>query len=172
MTNDKDKSPMDRLLDAYSVMLERANETIDTAEQQARPAIEKAIDEAQKTAHELGELTREEAHKVAQYLKRDLNDAGQYLADTQQEIAEWFRFDVRQIESRLWDAFAQAADKTSLELMKFSDAARRKVSYRTGEISGPGSLMCDACGETQHFDKPTQIPRCPKCGGEVFHRPQ
>jgi uncharacterized protein YicC (UPF0701 family) len=171
MKPDEKPSAIDRLLDAYSVMLERANETIDEAEKQAVPAFENAVEKAQEMAHELGELTREEAKKVGEYLKRDMHDAGRHMAESRKELAEWFRFDVQQVESRLWDAFSQAADKTSLELMKLASFGRRNVTYRSGEIAGLGTLLCDACGAEIHFEKPAEIPKCPKCGGELFHRP-
>ena len=118
-----------------------------------------------------GELTKDEARKVGEYLKRDMHDVSQQMADSRKEFADWFRFDIQQIESRLWDAFSQAADKTSLELMKFAGYARDRVSYKTGEIVGLGTLACDSCGEEQNFDKPGEIPKCPKCGGDSFHRP-
>lgn len=164
-------NPLDRLLDAYSVMLERANEFIDRAEEQAKPAFDNAVERAQQTAHELGELSREEARLVADYVKRDMRDVGQHLAESRQELREWFRFDVEQIEARLWEAFAAAADKTSLELLRLAGMARKHVTYRAGEITGPGTLVCDACGEQVHFDRPSEIPPCPRCHADIYHRP-
>lgn len=164
-------NPLDRLLEGYSVMLERANELIENAEEQARPAFENAVERAQQTAQELGELTREEARLVADYVKRDIRDVGQHLAESRQELRDWFRFDVEQIEARLWEAFAAAADRTSLELLRLAGMARKHVSYRAGEITGPGTLICDACGDRVDFDRPSEIPACPRCHGEIYHRP-
>ena len=167
--------PLERLAEAYSVMLERANEFIDRAEEQAKPAFENAVERAQETAHELGELTREEARLVADYLKRDMHDAAQHLAESRKELRDWFRFDVEQMETRMWEMFATAADRTSLELMRIAETAKGKVvhrAYRSEEVTGPGTLMCDACGEQVHFERPGVIPRCPRCQGRVFHRPE
>jgi hypothetical protein len=172
MTREQKPSPVDRLLEAYSVMLERANELIDKAGEQARPAFENAVERAQETAHELGELTREEARLVADYLKRDVNDVGHFLAESRKEMRDWLRFDVEQVESRLWEAFSSAADKTSLELLRLAGMARRKVTYRAGEITGPGTLQCDACGDEVKFDRPGEIPPCPRCHGDLYHRPE
>ena len=44
------------------------------------------------------------------------------------------------------------------------------AGYHTGEITGPGTLVCDNCGEELHFHKPSRIPPCPKCKGTSFHR--
>jgi len=172
MTEPEQQGPLDRLLDAYSVMLERTNELVEKAEEQAKPAFESAVERAQETAHELGELSREEARLVADYLKRDLRDIGQQMADSRAELKDWLRFDVQQIESRLWETFASIADRTSLELMRYAGQARKRVEYRAGEITGPGTLMCDACGAETHYDRPSEIRPCERCHGEVFHRPQ
>lgn len=171
MTEPDKQGALDRLLDAYSVMLERANEFIDKAEEQAKPAFERAVEHAQETAHELGELSREEARLVADYLKRDLRDIGEHMAESRSELRSWFRFDVEQIESRIWEALAGIADRTSLELIRFAGAARRQVEYSAGEITGPGTLVCDACGEEIHFDAPAVILPCVRCKGTTFHRP-
>ncbi|MEN8176911.1 MAG: zinc ribbon-containing protein [Pseudomonadota bacterium] len=168
--NQEKPNPVARLTEAYSVMLERANEFIDAAEEQAKPAFEHAVERARETAEELGELSRDEAHRVAEFLKRDVRDAGRHLAESRHELADWFRFDVEQLESRLLDAFARAADRTSLELMELADRARHAQGYHSGEITGPGTLMCNDCGELLHFDKPRAIPSCPKCGGKLFRR--
>jgi len=165
-------NPLDRLTEAYSVMLERANEVIEQAESQARPAFEQAVERAQETARELGELSREEARLVGDYLRRDMRDLGQHMADTGKDLRDWFQFDVQQIERRMWDSLSTVADRTALELMRFSAAAgRRSEQYLSGEITGPGTLVCDACGSVQHFDRPTAIPDCPRCGAGSFHRP-
>lgn len=170
-TNDK-PNPLDRLTEAYSVMLERVNEAIERAENQARPAFEHAIERAQETAQELGELSREEARLVGDYLRRDLHELGEHLSESGKDLSAWFRFDVEQIERRMWENLSTLADRTALELMRFSAATgRRSPTYASGEITGPGSLICDACGEMLDFDRPTPIPRCPRCGGERFHRP-
>ena len=172
MTTNNKMKPLEHLAEAYATMLERTNELIDKAEEQAKPAFEKALAQAQQTAHELGELSRAEARLVGDYLKRDMRDLAQYMEETGEDLRAWFRFDVAQIERRMWEALSSVADKTALEMMRFSAAIRPSDDYRVGEITGPGSLVCDACGEVQHFDHPTPIPACPRCNGELFHRPK
>ena len=167
-----DNKPLERLAEAYSVMLERANEIIEEAEAQARPAFEQAVERAQETARELGELSREEARLVGDYLRRDMRELGQHMAESGKDLRDWFQFDVQQIERRMWERLSAVADRTALELMRFSAAAgRRSEQYRSGEITGPGTLICDACGAVQNFDKPTAIPDCPRCGAGNYHRP-
>ena len=63
----------------------------------------------------------------------------------------------------------QAADQTKVELMKLK-ATAESAEYHTGEITGPGVLMCDKCGENLHFHDAGHIPPCPKCHDTHFHR--
>ncbi|NJN47011.1 MAG: zinc ribbon-containing protein, partial [Candidatus Competibacteraceae bacterium] len=139
-------------------------------EKETLPNLQHSIEKAAAKAVELGELTREEAHVVSAYLKRDLHDAGHYLAETGHDLNTWLRFDLELIEERLLEFFAGAADKTRLELLSFSEAVERASHYSSGEITGPGTLQCDQCGEPLAFHATAVIPNCPHCGATVFSR--
>ena len=171
MTEPAHRDPIDRLVGAYETMLERVGEAMDVAGQKTVPALRHALERARETAVELGELTREEAERVAGYLERDVRDAAHYLADTGEELRTWLRFDLRLLEERLFDLFAQVADHTGLQLRQWAEAAREATLYHSGEVTGHGSLACVACGHELHFSRPGEIPPCPQCGGTQFRRP-
>lgn len=171
MTEPEDRDPLDRLVEAYETMLERVNDGMDVAAQRTVPALRHALERARETAVELGELTREEAERIAGYLERDVHDAAQYMAETGEELRTWLRFDLRLLEERLFDLFAQVADQTGLQLRQWAEAARDASLYRTGEVTGHGSLACASCGHELHFSRPGHIPPCPSCGGTEFRRP-
>jgi hypothetical protein len=171
MTDPEQRDPIDRMVGAYETMLERVNEAMDVAEHKTVPAVRHALERARETAVELGELTREEAERVAGYLERDVTDAARYLADSGEELRSWLRFDLHLLEERLFDLFARAADQTSLQLHRWAEEARRASVYRTGEVTGPGSLKCTGCGREMHFSRPGHIPPCPACHGAEFKRP-
>jgi hypothetical protein len=165
-------SAAEKLITAYNRMMQRVRNTLDQAGDQAVPSLERNIEHAKEKAIELGELTREEAEKIAFYLRRDMQDAGEYLARTGRELGDWLEFDIDLIEDRLLDIFSLVADKTKLELMQFEQELREGPAYHTGEITGPGALMCDACGEIVHFHATGHIPPCPACRETHFHRPR
>ena len=98
--NDR-KTTREQWLDAYDDMMVRVKTAIEEAEEATLPKLQEFIHEARDKAVELGELTRDEAEKVAGYLERDLQDAGKHLAETGQELGDWLRFDMHQIEERL-----------------------------------------------------------------------
>ncbi len=162
--------PVDMVGEAYERMLERAMEDAHKAGEKAGPALHKLIDTARDKAVELEELSREEAERVSAYLKRDLVDAGEFLAETGEELRQWLGFETRLIENHLLGLFMRAADETTVELRQLKETAWQASSYNAGEVTGPGTLVCDACGAKQHFHKARSISPCPDCHARVFHR--
>ncbi len=160
----------DRLVDAYERMLKQTHEAIGEAEKETVPRMRELMNQARDQMVELGELSREEAAKVAGYLERDVRDAATYIADTGESLREWWRFDLKLMEERMLDAFTSVADQTSVQLREWAEQARQAPAYRTGDVTGPGTLVCEACGEGLTFVKAGRIPTCPKCGGTGFKR--
>ena len=170
-----DASGNTKLIRAYRRMMERVKirlEELEQAEKAAFPQLSASIEHAAEKAVELGELTREEARLIGGYLKRDLEDAGQYLTTTGHDLRAWLRFDLELLEDRLLDFFQQGVDQSRLDLLAFeapptgADVER----YRGGEITGPGTLQCEECGERVVFHAPAAIQPCLACGGTVFLR--
>lgn len=161
---------------AYHRMLERVKlrlEALEQAEREALPQLRASIEHAAEKAVELGELTREEARLIGGYLRRDLEDAGQYLTTTGQDLRDWLRFDVELLEDRMLDFFQRGVDQSRLEFLAFEAAeasSAEPVKYRGGEITGPGTLQCEGCGEPMVFHAPAAIAPCPICGGRAFVR--
>ena len=170
MSSEDKRDPIDRMVDAYENMLERVDHLLSKAEQSTIPTLKHAIEHAKEKAVELNELSHEEAEKISIYLERDMKDAAHYLSETGEEFREWFRFDLQLIEKRLLEMFAGVADKTRLELSQLAQQAREASFYHTGEITGPGTLLCVECGHVIHFHKAGPIPSCSECGATRFKR--
>ena len=171
MTDEKKRDPIDRMTDAYEQMLERVDGFLELAEKSTLPTLRRALDQAREKAVELNELTREEAEKLTGYVERDMKDAAHFLVETGAEFRQWWQFDVKMIEQRMMEMFANVADKTRLELEKFADQAREASMYHTGEVAGPGTLVCNSCGKELHFHKAGRIPPCSGCHGTGYRRP-
>ncbi len=159
--------PIEGLGEAYELMLERAMADFQKAEHKSREALHRFIDRAREKAVELEELTEEDAGRVADSLKRDLDHQARYLAETGKDLGDWLGFDVEMLEERTREALLSVADPTVLELLALK---ARAATYRTGEIAGPGTLVCAQCGERLHLHRAGRIPPCPRCHGTVFHR--
>ncbi|MEW5755584.1 MAG: zinc ribbon-containing protein [Pseudomonadota bacterium] len=154
---------------AYDRMLERAKSVAPVTESEKRPYLLRAIDYAREKAVELGELTREEAEDIADYLRRDIHDAATYLGEHGNELRDWLQLDLILIEDRLLDLFSQVVDKTRLELDLLAMNAET-ADWKTGEVTGIGTLECVECGELLHFHKTGHIPPCPRCNATTFRR--
>lgn len=167
-SNNDDKQ--EKFTQAYERMLERSKAFLTDASHAVVPGLQKAMQAAKETAAEVGELTREEAERIGTYLKRDIDDAAEYLAEHGGELKDWLRFDVEQVESRVVDALSLLVDQTKVELTDLAQRAEHLGEWHTGEITGPGTLECDNCGEELHFKQAGHIPPCPKCRATVYRR--
>lgn len=169
MQNNDERDSIDRMVDAYEQMLEFVYKGVGRIGDEAMPALRERLLEAQLKMSELGELTSEEIDRLSIYLERDLESAGRYLFETGEEFKTWLRFDVELIENRLLEMLSSVADQTSVQLARLAEQARHP-SYHTGEITGPGSLICESCGQLMAFHKAGRIPPCPHCHGTSFQR--
>ena len=170
MTQPSHNDPIDTLGAAYEKMYERAAENLHHAKEKTAPLLHKLIDEAKDKAVELEDLSEQDAVKLAGWLKRDLDDAVSYLSETEHDLKDWLGFETTLLESAVFDLLLKAADKTTVSLLAMKENAQQPYTYRTGEITGPGTLVCDQCGEKLHFYRAGKIPPCPKCHATVFHR--
>jgi Zinc-ribbon containing domain len=160
-----------KLVDAYNRMMTRIREAIETADAQAVPSLQKAIDLARQQAVHLGEITQDEAEAIGNYIKRDVNDAAEYLMETSHEFSEWLMLDIEIIEQKILELFLSVADKTRLELEELAHPhCDITHEYHSGEITGPGTLLCASCGQRVQFHTTHRIPPCPKCHHTVYKR--
>jgi len=162
--------PIDILGEAYEKMFERAAEHFQHAEEKSLPLLHRLVDDARDEAISLKEITRDDANQVADYLKRDLSHANQYLAETGHELKDWFGFETLLLETGLLDLMQKVADPTIVKLNEFRESLEQLASRHTGQITAPGTLVCDQCGEQLHFHRTSKVPPCPKCHGTAFHR--
>lgn len=159
-----------KLVDSYNDMLVRINSAMDEVGGNARPAFQEHLKQVTEKVSELRELGLEESEKIAGYLQRDIHEASQWLADNGDELKDWLRFDIEQVESRLFEAMNSVADKTRLELKEIEEQAGLVHEWKTGEITSIGTLVCESCGELLHFHSSGHIPPCAKCHGTNFKR--
>ncbi len=162
--------PLDTLGAAYETMYERVAKNLHNVKEHTGPLLHKFIDEAKDKAVELDELTEEDAEKLTDWLKRDLDDAISHIAETDEKLTDWLGFEATLIESALLYLLLETADKTTVQLLRMKENARLPSVYHTGEVTGPGTLICDECEEKLHFHNASRIPPCPKCHKTQFHR--
>ena len=160
------QDPVEAMGESYELLLEEA---LNKAHQSGA-LLHRLIAELRGDVAAHRKLEESDAVRLERYLKRDLVDAAQYMASTGKELKDWLGFDLALIEGKLREMFAEAADKTTNELLQLQRQAAES-EYHTGEMVGLGTLACDQCQEKLHFHKPGRIPPCPRCRHTVFHRP-
>ena len=62
------------------------------------------------------------------------------------------------------------AQTAGSQLESFASRMQERLTYKTGEIAGAGTLECKECGQILRYEKPTRIPPCPKCRNTLFRR--
>lgn len=156
-----------KLIAAYSEFMTHLHETMEDTLHSFAEALEISKEKIGKSS----DMSKADIDKVSGYVQRDVEHAAHNLsADTDNEsLSEWFKFDVELLENFALDAFLSVADKTRVQLAKIEQLAH-KYSYQSGEITGPGSYICDECGKEIAFKTPSEIPECPSCHGKVFVR--
>jgi len=156
-----------KLIAAYTDLVEHLYEAMDDTLHSFAEALEISKDKLSKVS----DLTNEELDKVSSYVKRDVEHAAHGLSakEDKDSLSEWFKFDIELLENFALDAFLSVADKTRLELEKLNQLAQ-KHAYHSGEITSPGTFICDECGKEIAFKAPSEIPECPKCHAQTFIR--
>ncbi len=166
----KSASARDKEAQGYETMMSRVHDALEHFDKKAEPVLQDLVDQAKRKAVELEELTEDEAEKVSAFLLRDLQHAANFLRDTRKGLADWLYFDWQLLEDKLWDMFNKVADRTRIELLEFDIDLRHGLEYHGGEVTGPGTLKCESCGETVQYHKVEVIQPCEQCHHKIFQR--
>jgi hypothetical protein len=152
---------------AYTDIMKHLHETMEDTLLSFAEALEISKEKAGKDS----DLTKDELDKVSGFVKRDIEHAAHELTTEKdnESLSEWFKFDIELIENFALDAFLSLADKTRVELAKIGQIAE-KHTYHSGDITGPGTFICDDCGKEIAFKTPSEIPECPECHHNTFVR--
>ncbi len=164
--------PFDALSQAYETMYEHVASGLHKAKDKSSSLLQDLTDEAKEKVKDLEEITEEDAENLRTWLKRDFDEAINYVSETEYAFKDWLGFETALLKTVMVEWMLEAADKTTVELLRMKENAYEPNTYHTGEIAGFGTLICDDCGEKLHFHEAGKIPPCPKCHRTSFHRIQ
>lgn len=156
-----------KLINAYTDLMEHIYEAMDDT----LHSFAEALDISKEKIRKAGDLTNEELDKVSSFVTRDVKHAAHGLSNEEDSgsLSEWFKFDIELLENFALDAFLGIADKTRIELAKLQQLAETHT-YHSGDITMPGTFICDGCGKEIAFKTPSEIPECPSCHAKTFIR--
>lgn len=157
----------DKFIQAYNTLIHHLHQTMGDSEQSTAAALTiakgKTVDS--------NALSDAEIEQVSGYVTRDIDHAAQNLhSNSSSSFSDWLKFDIDLIEDFALDAFMDLADKTRLELALLEQQAKNHQTYQSGDITGPGTFVCEECGKAIAFKTTSQIPACPNCEAKVFIR--
>lgn len=168
MTSLKHQSA-NRLVETYNQMMASIRETFENTDT-SDTSLQNALEEAKNQAVHLGQVSLEEAQEISDYIKRDINDAAEYMMEASAEFSDWLLLDIEIIERKVVDLFLSVADRTRVELEQFNHLSEELSVYHSGEITGPGTLVCNECGTSVSFGTTSEISQCEHCGHNTFRR--
>lgn len=157
-----------KLIKAYDELMEHLYEALDGT----LHTVAEALEIAKEKTSSLGGHTQEEINKIADYVMRDVEHVATSptLAEENDSLSEWLKFDIDLIENFALDAFLDIADKTKVKLAALEMEAKQYHPYKSGEVASPGTFVCDACGKQIAFKSTSLIPECPECNSHSFSR--
>ena len=65
---------------------------------------------------------------------------------------------------------SEVFERAGSGLSRLSDRIEKPLQFDTGEVTGPGTLTCVACGSQMRFRDSGRIPPCPKCHATSFKK--
>ena len=155
----------DPLAELYETLSRFFRENLERAGTLSDEAFERALHEAREQAGRLRQSYADDVAKVADSVRRDWNDAIRF---TQEQTRG--KLELERLQAGALGVLARLARSAGEQLEAFASRINQRLSDKTGEIAGAGTLACERCEQTLHFEKATRIPPCPRCHGSVFRR--
>ena len=113
-----------RLQQAYDRAKHWLREELPEAEAAAANSLTRLMERARAYLVAAEQLSADEAYQVIEGLRMDLRDWAHDLHDSSQELADWARFDVGQLEQTIVERLIATADPTWVELERFQRGRR------------------------------------------------
>lgn len=153
------------MADLYEKMSKVVRENLERAGMLTEEVFERALAESREWALRMKEHYGDDVSKVSEFIRRDWHEG---IRHTREQTRKSFNLD--RIQAGLLGVLFRLAAAAGSQLESFASKLKERLTYKTGEIAGAGTLECGECRQTLLFDKPTRIPPCPKCRGTVFTR--
>jgi ElaB/YqjD/DUF883 family membrane-anchored ribosome-binding protein len=153
------------LADLYEKMSKVLQEQLERAGTLTEEAFERALKESREWAGRMKENYAEDIASVSESIRRDWLNAIRYTREQTRRS-----LDLDRLQAGVLGLLSRLARSAGSQLESFANRINERLSYKTGEIAGAGTLQCSKCGQTLTFEKARRIPPCPKCRNTNFTR--
>jgi len=149
----------------YEKMSRVFQERLEQAGKISVEAFDHALRETREWAERMKENYGEDVVRVGESIQRDWMDAIRY---TREQALK--NLDLERVQVGLLGFLGRVARSAGTQLEQFADRVSERVTYKTGEIVGSGTLVCEKCGQLITLEQPRRVPPCPKCHHTHFNR--
>ena len=153
------------LADLYEKMSRILRESLEKTGTLTEEVFERSLKEARELSSRMKEHYGEDISKVSEYIRRDWHEAIRF---TRTQTRRSFNLD--RLQAGLLDVISTLAKSAGEQLGNFAEKINHRLTYKTGEIAGAGTLECLECHQTLLFEQASRIPPCPKCRNTTFRR--
>lgn len=162
------QTAIDRQVEKFDLLAERARKIYEASADKSAKTLEAALRQARNGLEAAGEFRREEGESLESWLRRDLQLAHRNAKAVGSGIKE--EFDSSGVSSSVLGLAATVLQNTGETLQAWAAKADEATSYRTGEVTGPGTLSCKRCDTELRMAESSKIPPCPKCHATDFRK--
>jgi len=168
MTEKDRKYEEDQEISQYEKLASRTRELIEAAQEKGPKAVDAALEKAKEEMIAAGDFGREQGKRLQAFLRRDLEATREHVTQLGQTVKE--AFEPQRVASGIQSTLAHILDTLGDTLKDWAGKAEEGLSYRTGELSSPGTLTCDNCGNHIRMTNTGRVPPCPKCHGTEYRK--
>jgi hypothetical protein len=151
----------DREIKNYERLADKAKQIFESSKENSVAWIDEALAKAAEQLEEAGELTKQEAHRARELLKKDLEATKVDFEKASRGVKA--ALDPSRAGAGFADLASHLFDSLGDTFKKWAAKSEQSLSFHTGQVTGPGTLTCKACGTELHLDDTSRIPPCPKC---------
>ena len=148
----------------YEKLASRTKELLEEARELTSDAVDVAMDKAKEELAGAGEFSREQGERLKTFLRRDLKATREHVSGMKEELQQ------QRVTSGVQNVMAAIFEKLGEVFQEWAGKVEEQLSYRTGEVCGPGTLTCNGCGNEVHMTATGRVPPCSKCHGTEFRR--
>jgi len=149
----------------YEKMSHALQDRLEHAGKISAEAFDHALRETREWAERMKENYGEDVSRVGESIRRDWLDAIRY---TREQTLK--NLDLERVQVGVMGFLARLARSAGAQLEQFADRVSERLTYKTGEIAGAGTLVCEKCGQQLVLERPKRVPPCPKCRHTHFSR--
>ena len=152
----------------YEKLAARTRELLEAAREKTPKTVDEALEKAKEEMIAAGEFGREQAKRMQTFLQRDLKSAGEHFVQLRKTVKE--AVDPQRVASGIQSNLVHILNLVGDAFKKSASKAEERLSYRTGELSSPGTLTCNTCGNRIHMTSTGRVPPCAKCHNTEFRK--